>query len=222
MKVIVFDTETTGLPESNNTSVRDTAKFPHIIQLSYIGFDTEKKEIYEYVDFIIKLDPSVEITPASIAIHKITRERSEREGISITDALAAFQESVNDADLIIAHNISFDKKMITVECIRNGLPNCLMRNGVFIPEYCTMLNTIHLCKIPNPNKKYADLGQFKWASLSELHLHLFKCPTKGTHNAIVDVMICLRCYVQLEHHFDIASDPDVKLVFRALFSAYCV
>lgn len=222
MKVIVFDTETTGLPERGNNNVTDTTKWPHIIQLSYIGFDTEKKEIFEYSDYIILLNPEVTISPESIAVHKITRERSEREGIPIEQVLAAFRECLKDADLIVAHNINFDKNMLMVECNRRGLPNCFMRNGAFIPEFCTMTNTIALCQLPNPVKKYADMGQFKWPSLAELHFKLFQSQTKGAHNAIVDVMVCLRCYVKIHHQYDIANDLEVKLVFRTLFSAYCV
>ena len=35
MKILVFDTETNGLPEKN-ASIYDLNKWPHIIQLSYI------------------------------------------------------------------------------------------------------------------------------------------------------------------------------------------
>jgi DNA polymerase-3 subunit epsilon len=222
MKVIVFDTETTGLPERGAVNIADTAKWPHIVQLSFILFDTEKKEILDYSDYIIRLDPDVVITPESIAIHQITPERSQREGIPIAQALVAFQESLKDADLLVAHNISFDMNMVGVECYRNGWPNCLMRNGAFITQFCTMKSSIECCKIPNPIKKYADMGQYKWPTLSELHLKLFQSQTRGTHNAIVDVMICLRCYVQLNHQYDIVNDSAVKLVFRTLFSAYCI
>ena len=48
MKVLAFDTETTGLPESYNASVTDSSKWPYIIQLSFIVFDTEEKEILDW------------------------------------------------------------------------------------------------------------------------------------------------------------------------------
>ena len=40
MKVLIFDTETTGLPEGKNPSIYETQKWPHIIQLSYIVYDS--------------------------------------------------------------------------------------------------------------------------------------------------------------------------------------
>ncbi len=33
MKVLIFDTETTGLPEGKNPSIMDTCKWPHIVQI---------------------------------------------------------------------------------------------------------------------------------------------------------------------------------------------
>ena len=46
MKVLVFDTETTGLPKVKKTLVyMRLSKWPHIIQLSYIVYDSDKNDI---------------------------------------------------------------------------------------------------------------------------------------------------------------------------------
>jgi DNA polymerase-3 subunit epsilon len=227
MKVLAFDTETTGLPENMNMAMTDSSKWPYIIQLSFILFDTDKKEILEYSDRIIKLAGTVSISPESIAIHQITRERSNREGIYMRTALLEFIDAVQAADLLIAHNLSFDKRMILAELSRQQLPNCFVRRNTYnepepIPEYCTMMKTVDLCKVPNPIKKYVDLGQpYKWPRLNELHKHLFHTEPTGTHNAIADVMICLRCYVYLNCNYDVAVDEEVKMVFRCLYANYC-
>jgi DNA polymerase-3 subunit epsilon len=225
MKVLAFDTETTGLPENMNAPMTDSAKWPYIIQLSFILFDTEQKEILEYSDHIIKLAGTIPISPASVSIHNITRERSEKEGIHIRAALQEFTAAMKEADLIIAHNIAFDKKLILAELSRHQLPNCFVRANTYnepepIPEYCTMKETINLCKIANPVAKYAD--QYKWPRLNELHKHLFHTEPTGTHNAIADVMICLRAYVYLNFQYDIAVDEGVKIVFRCLYANYCL
>ena len=44
MKLLVFDTETTGLPESRTTSILETSKWPHIVQLSWILYDDDTKK----------------------------------------------------------------------------------------------------------------------------------------------------------------------------------
>ena len=42
MLILVFDTETTGLPTERNASIFDNDKWPYIVQLSYIIYDTYK------------------------------------------------------------------------------------------------------------------------------------------------------------------------------------
>lgn len=222
MKVIVFDTETTGLPVDQNAPLSDSAKWPYIIQLSFMVFDTDSKEILEFSDCIIQLDPSIEISPGSIAIHQITAERSQREGIPIKVALAHLADNMSEADLIIGHNILFDKRMLMVELMRNKMKSCLYRNNTAIPEYCTMKRTTDLCKLPSINKNTGEVyNNFKYPTLTELHNYLFGHKPRGVHNAIADVMICLRCYVMLNYKYDIANDIQVKLVFRSLFESFC-
>lgn len=222
MKVLVFDTETTGLPVSYNPPLTDLSKWPHIVQLSFIVFDTLNKDVLEYTDHIIKLHKDVLITPESVAIHKITMEESQRDGIPIQVALQEFTNACNGIDLIIGHNIQFDKNLITVEFQRNNMKNCLYKDGRPLNEFCTMKKTVDLCKLPFVNKNNTVMLHYKWPTLAELHYHLFNSKPTGTHNAIADVMICLRCYVYLQHKYDIAFDEGVKIVFRTLFAAHCL
>jgi DNA polymerase-3 subunit epsilon len=219
MKVLVFDTETTGLPAGYNSPLTDLSKWPYVVQLSFIVFDTLKKEILDYTDHIIKLDPDVLITPESVAIHQITMERSQMSGIPIKQALREFNAVMQDVDLVVGHNIQFDKNLLTVEFKRNKIKNSLYRDGRPVNEFCTMKQTVELCKLPFAN---STMLHYKWPTLSELHTCLFSASPRGTHNAIADVMICLRCYVYLQHKYDIAFDEEVKIVFRVLYAAYCL
>jgi len=74
-----------------------------------------------------------------------------------------------------------------------------------------------LCKIPVTSKE----GEvyFKYPKLSELHQHLFKSIPDGLHNAMTDVLACLRCYVVMEHNYDIAVDSNAILM--AMYNVYC-
>jgi DNA polymerase III epsilon subunit-like protein len=223
MKILVFDTETTGLPVSYNSPLSDLSKWPFIIQLSYIVFDTIKKEVLAFKDHIIKLDDNCLITPESIAVHKITRERSQQDGIPIQIALEEFSTIIATVDIIVGHNIVFDKNMLTVEFQRNQLKNSLYRDGIPVPEFCTMIQTVDKCKLPFQNKrKYNSQRDYKWPTLTELHYHLFNSIPNGTHNAIADVMICLRCYVYLQDSYDVAFDTNVDLQFRNVYAMYCL
>jgi DNA polymerase-3 subunit epsilon len=222
MKVLVFDTETTGLPLDYNAPVHDSSKWPHIVQLSFILYDTEQKTVLNYSDCIIDIDPSVHISPESIAVHHITAERCHREGLPIREVLTELGENVDEADIIVGHNIMFDKRMLMAELHRHNLPNFLYCNKNFqtVPDYCTMKRTTELCKIPVVNKNTGKTYN-KWPTLSELHNYLFANTPYGTHDAMADVLICLRCYIQLIYKYDIVHDEKVQPVLRALVADYC-
>ena len=77
--------------------------------------------VLDYVDCIIKLPPNgVKITKESENIHKITDEISQTKGVDIKKELIDFNKAIITADIIVGHNISFDKKVIMAECYRNN------------------------------------------------------------------------------------------------------
>ena len=115
MKVLVFDTETSGLPAERNSPITDTEKYPYILQLSYKVYDTALKKTLAIHDNYIKVADNVVITPGSIAIHGITRDILESRGIPIEEALARFDAHVALSDVVVAHNLQFDKTLLQVE-----------------------------------------------------------------------------------------------------------
>jgi len=197
MKVLVFDTETTGLPTERNAPINETHKFPHIMQLSYILYDTEWRETVIVRDDYIKVADTVIISEGSVAIHGITREISVQRGIPLEEALARFNAHVLMADVIVAHNLAFDKTMIGVECVRLNLESPFTNKD----EHCTMLQNIETCKLPNKSS-YNKNNSYKWPTLAELHKHCFASVPQGLHNALTDVRACLRCYLYLNHQYD--------------------
>jgi DNA polymerase-3 subunit epsilon len=219
MRVLVFDTETTGLPKERNASITSPELWPHILQLSYILYDTDTKKIMTCKDHLIKIGPKIEITPGSFAIHGITPSACKRKGILIESALNEFNVYLNQADIVIGHNISFDKRMIMVECIRNKIRQQFTINGIRKFECCTMKCFTELCAIevenPATGEKY-----FKFPKLSELHMKLFNVMPKSLHDALADVLICLRCYVYEKHQHDITKEGCA--LTKELYKLYCV
>ena len=218
MKVLIFDTETTGLPEGNHPSITETLNWPHIIQLSYIMYDTSSITIIDWGDDIIRIPPDVEISEKSIEIHGITRTMVRRKGISIQNALKKFNASLQKADYVVGHNISFDKRMIMVESIRLKQPQYFTVSSLRKPEYCTMKRNVDLCKIEKINRfgeKY-----FKYPSLSELYFHLFGEMPRGTHDSMADVLICVRCYGFIVQKHDVTKEGCKQ--FKSFYKTYCV
>ena len=206
MKVLAFDTETTGLPTERNPSIMDKHKWPHVVQLSYILFDTETKEVLILRNDFINIPSNVKITPESEKIHHISQEVCDTFGINIIDALNDFNNNLMKADLIVGHNIAFDKQLLMVECMRNKITQKFTVNGSRKKEYCTMKNGSEICKI----LKTSNAGQtyFKYPTLTELHVKLFETTPNGAHDALVDVLICLHCYLKIVDDYDFMIDSD--------------
>ena len=199
MKVLVFDTETTGLPK-RYSKYKDTHEWPHIIQISYIYYNTDTHEFQPF-DHIIKLESTTEISEESVRIHKITRMISQEKGVDIKTALGEFIQLAKNVDYVIGHNLQFDKNMIIVECIRNGLWSPFLNKR--FKEFCTMKQTVDLCKLPQttPHPKYPD--SYKFPKLEELHWCLFNILAKNLHNSLHDVIVTLRCFYKLHFNADL-------------------
>lgn len=194
MRILVFDTETTGLPKERNPSIYKTEQWPYVIQLSYVVYDSELNEVVVLVNDYINIAFNTQISKESQEVHKITREILN-DGITINEALHKFNEYSKHCDLVVGHNVSFDKRMIIVEGVRNKIK-------IDVGEtYCTMRNSTEICKIEKINPQGETY--FKFPTLSELHFHLFKKIPKNTHNALIDILICLRCFCKIELKKDI-------------------
>ena len=208
MRILTFDTETTGLPDGY-PSFYETERWPHIIQLSYSLYDTTLKKIIVENDHIIYLNDNVVITPKSVEMHKITREISQHRGIPIERALECFYACIQGADMLMAHNLSFDKRMLIVEHIRcknrakNTRQYSLKNESLYFPMekdkhyYCTMKEGTRLCNIKAIGKDGEEYT--KYPTLSQLHQQLFgSLPNQNAiHNSLVDVRLCLKCGMEM-------------------------
>lgn len=196
MKILVFDTETTGLPKGKNPSIYKTELWPHIIQLSYIVYCSDENNLLTVEDDYIKISDDVIIEEASQAIHQISRDKLNKDGISIDEALNKFNNWAEKCDLLVGHNVSFDKRMVIVEGIRNKIRMDIQYT------YCTMKQSTEICKI---EREFPDgTKYFKYPSLTELYKHLFNKIPKNTHNALIDILICMRCFCKIELNKDIS------------------
>ena len=219
MKVLVFDTETNGLPKGINPSITETHNWPHILQISFILYDDETHNILDIQDHLIKVDDNIEISIECTKIHGITRSKCNKKGIPITDAIDLFNAAIQKADLVVGHNVSFDKRIIMVECIRQKKAQYFTRFGVRKAEYCTMKTTTELCAIEKINMTTGE-KYFKYPNLSELHEKLFGNKPKGTHDSMADILICLRCCEMLRKNVDFVKKGCSK--FRELYNLYCL
>jgi DNA polymerase III epsilon subunit-like protein len=212
MKVFVFDTETSGLPKERNPSIYDTDKWPHVMQVSYIIYNTETGEIDEKYDAYIKLNTWVIVDPVSEGIHGITREIMDTKGVPIQEALVRVRDALGKVDICVGHNVSFDKRFLIVEGVRNSI------RMNFPADYCTMKNGKEMCKIDFTFSN-GEKG-FKFPKLMELYEHLFPgIPApQNLHNSFADTIITLKCYCKMAHDVNLSLDSRE---FRVLYRENC-
>jgi len=219
MKVLIFDTETTGLPKTQKSlpSIENIEDWPYIVQISWLYYDNETCQLIGESDNIIKLPPEIIISQESTKIHNITNEMCKAKGQKISDVLEKFMDKFADADLIVAHNMEFDHKMLQVEALRimmtyeedkPGWESKLIQwqNIVDCKKlFCTMQETVDLCKIQAVSPK-TGRTYIKFPTLAELHEYYFGCKPTNLHNALVDVIVCMRCFHMLKFGKDICEN----------------
>lgn len=182
--ILFFDTETTGVPKNYKAPASDTKNWPRLVQLAWLLADEAGAES-SHGEFIVKPD-GFTIPPEAARIHGITTERALAEGVALRTAVDAIVADIQKAQALIAHNVSFDEKILGAELIRLGCTNHLEAK----PRKCTMQSATDYCRLPGP---YG----YKWPKLQELHQKLFGESFEGAHRALADVRACARCYFEL-------------------------
>jgi DNA polymerase-3 subunit epsilon len=188
MKYLVFDVETESLPRDYNASAEDVENWPRVIQLAYAIFDEEEKLLESKVD-LIKPD-GWEVPKEQFWIDNgFSQDKNLAEGIPIKEAMENFVAVRSSVDYSIAHNISFDGKILRAEMFRLG-----MITEFTSIKVCTMKVSTSFCKLPAPNGRRG----YKWPTLNELHMKLFGVGFEGAHDAMMDVLACAKCFFELK------------------------
>ena len=178
---LFFDTETTGLPRNWKAPVTDLNNWPRMIQIAWILSDNNGNRI-KSDDFIIKPE-NFKIPLDASRVHGISTEKAINEGKELEKVLMTFNELVEQAAFIVAHNISFDEKILGAELLRKGIRSDFWRKR----KLCTMKASTDYCRLPGP---YG----YKWPKLSELFIKLFGEDFDEAHDASVDINATEKCF----------------------------
>jgi DNA polymerase-3 subunit epsilon len=181
---LFFDTETTGFPQDWKAPVSDTNNWPRIVQIAWVLSSQDDGQL-ESKDFIIKPE-GFTIPKESSDVHGISTEQAYEEGKDLLDVLTEFDKDLRNSTRLVAHNISFDEKVLGAEFIRKGIENDFFEKR----RLCTMQKSTDYCKLPG---RYG----YKWPTLSELHITLFGKDFEDAHNAMGDVIATENCFWKL-------------------------
>ncbi len=182
---LFFDTETTGVPLKYDAPTSDLANWPRLVQLAWLLTDDAGSEIRS-AEYIVRPD-GFTIPEAAARVHGIGTDRALRDGVELSTVLAAVIPDFERADLLVAHNIQFDEKILGAELLRAGHADLPASKS----KRCTMRESTDFCGLPG---RYG----YKWPKLQELHMKLFGEAFAGAHQALVDVRACARCYFELK------------------------
>ncbi len=176
-----------------------------MVQLAYLYYDSNGNKIAGG-DFIIK--PEGFTIPADASrIHGITMDKATREGKMLLPVLQDFQSLVNQAGYLVAHNMSFDEKIVGAEFLRNNMPNSVASKK----KICTMESATDFCAIESA------YGKYKWPKLSELYFKLFRTELKEAHNAAIDIAATAACFWELKRLGKIARGIPSSAQTATLF-----
>ena len=165
MITLFLDVETTGFSSKD-----------HIVQIAWLVYDDEKYTNYNHV---IKPD-GFEIPESSTKIHGITTQEALDGGEDLTPIMLKFMEDVDRCDLLVGHNINFDKRMVEQELLRIGTAYHLNH----IEKVCTMNSSIKYCG--------------KKPKLQELYVKLFGEEFDGAHDALAAIQATAKWYWELK------------------------
>lgn len=185
MNTLFFDTETTGLPDFKKPA--EDPSQPHIVQLGAILYDDDPRVVSE-INLLVRPDGWTIPAEAS-GVHGITQEKAEKFGLPLATVMLLFLDLCRRADLLVAHNYSFDAKMVRREFHHLAIPSHAEEFRKR-QSYCTMAASTDLCKLPG---KYG----YKWPKMQEAHVHFFGKEFDGAHDAMADVRACAAVYFAL-------------------------
>ncbi|MEX0610199.1 MAG: DNA polymerase III subunit alpha [Balneolaceae bacterium] len=182
---LIFDTETTGLPQDFSAPIADLNNWPRLVQLAWQLHDHTGKLI-SCGNHIVRPE-GFTIPFNSEKIHGISTERAQKEGVDLEFVLKEFSKDMQRAYFLIGHNVSFDEKVMGAEYLRKKMPSAIIDK----PKIDTKDDGTDFCKIPN------NRGGYKWPSLAELHLKIFDKGFSDAHDAAADVEATARCFLEL-------------------------
>ena len=182
MNALIFDTETTGMVQWKQPP--DHPGQPDLVQLAMLLVDRDDWSILCRVSLLVQLAEGVKIDPEAEATHGISAEMCGRFGVQPIVAVSLFIQLCMQADIIVAHNISFDESVMRTALHRLGNKPDRFEGRSLV---CTKEATTDILKLPG---KYG----YKWPTLAEAYRHYTGLEIENAHDALSDTLACLEVY----------------------------
>ena len=187
MNIVIFDTETTGLPLPKTAPLD---KQPRIIELGAVVVNKEGvvRELSQL------LDPGVEISAEITKITGITNDQLKGKP-TFKEFLPELKAFFTDTQVLIAHNAPFDRKMLELDLERVECTDFPWPEQV-------------VCTVQEYQPQFG-----KRPKLLELYERVMGVPLAQTHRALDDVKALHECiakdgFLELLFGEEVAGDPS--------------
>ena len=183
---LIFDTETTGLPQNFNAPLSDSDNWPRMVQIAW-QLHNENGELIENQDYIIKPE-DYDIPLNATRIHGISTKMAQEQGRDLQEVLEEFTEVLKKTKVVAGHNIDFDYKIVGAELFRKGIENTLEKT----PSADTMELGTDFCQLSGGKN-----GRYKSPKLEELYEKLYGKKFDEAHNAAADVNATAQVFFEM-------------------------
>jgi DNA polymerase-3 subunit epsilon len=174
---LFVDAETTGLAYYSQPDL--DPRQPHLVEVAASLVDPARNETVAEMSRIVRPDGWT-IPAATVAIHGITTHQARGRGRFVGDVLEELLVLARRADLLVAHNVAFDHRVVRIALSRflpAEVPWWNLR-----PRFCTM----------EASRKACGKGK-----LGEAYKALCGLKHETKHQAIGDVDACRGLYFSL-------------------------
>lgn len=193
--ICIFDTETTGFPLFRDPS--DDPRQPHIVDICALLY-TPQGELVDSFEAMVRPD-GWDIPNEVSVIHGITNELALEHGIPEHIAIEGFMNIWRQAGLRVAHNVSFDDRILRIGLMRFFGTEVAdeYRAG---DKFCTCQTTTNIVQCP-PTAKMIAAGrgkQYKQPTVAQALKFFTGEDLVGGHRARPDTEACARVYFALQ------------------------
>lgn len=168
---VVFDTETTGTLPSKD----------RIVSFGAVGIQDMEIVPEDSFECVVRIP----YNSSTVVVHGITKEQSQREGITEEDAIKQFSDYIGDACLV-GHHVDFDVIIVNHARVRCGLP--VMKNGSL--DVMKLVIALEEVQAIQPR---SDPNNFRLDGL----LEQYGIGKSGRHTAIGDSFLTAMIFLRL-------------------------
>lgn len=180
--LLFIDTETSGLPKKWNKPYSDNKNWPFSIQIAWIIFSKDGKEIKKDNFYIRENDFTID--PSSLKTHGITKDFLKENGERRKKVMSKLAYDIKKyKPMLVGHFMELDYHVLGADFFRSGMENPMKE----LPLFCTMLASDIFVKNP----------QSKFLRLSQLYDYLFNKKATNIHNALTDATITADCFFEM-------------------------